>query len=151
MNKTLIVAAVAALGLAGCNITSPHKVQAMQFVDDVHPLAQRIGAEAWTGDLSPNQRAELKARFISGEVRYIVAVIAAFGTGTDGLHRACSTEVWCNTGFNDVQNEQCEGRLNRRGQLATHITRYELTAPDSGDTIDFERLMKQRRELKKSL
>lgn len=33
-----------ALGLAGCNITIPHKVQAMQFVDWVDPLAKRIGA-----------------------------------------------------------------------------------------------------------
>ncbi len=33
-----------ALGLAGCNITIPHKVNAMTFVDWVHPLAQRMGA-----------------------------------------------------------------------------------------------------------
>jgi shikimate dehydrogenase len=33
-----------ALGIAGCNITIPHKVNAMQLVDWVHPLAQRIGA-----------------------------------------------------------------------------------------------------------
>ncbi len=33
-----------ALGIAGCNITIPHKVSAMQLVDWVNPLAQRIGA-----------------------------------------------------------------------------------------------------------
>lgn len=136
-------------------IIDRHKGDQILFYTDskrfAHVLAARIGAETWTGDLPPNQRTELKSRFIAGKVRYIVAVIAAFGTGTDGLHRACSTEVWCNKGFNDVQNEQCEGRLNRRGQSAPHITRYELTAPDSGDTIDFTRLMEQRRELKKSL
>jgi shikimate dehydrogenase len=33
-----------ALGLAGCNITIPHKIEAMQFVDEVQPLAKRIGA-----------------------------------------------------------------------------------------------------------
>mgnify|MGYP000703368946 CR=1 FL=1 len=33
-----------ALGLAGCNITIPHKVNAMAYVDWVHPLAKRIGA-----------------------------------------------------------------------------------------------------------
>ena len=33
-----------ALGLAGCNITIPHKIEAMRFVDEVHPLAQRVGA-----------------------------------------------------------------------------------------------------------
>ena len=35
---------IQALGLAGCNITIPHKVNAMAYVDWVHPLAQRIGA-----------------------------------------------------------------------------------------------------------
>lgn len=32
------------LGFAGCNLTIPHKVAAMQWVDQVHPMAQRIGA-----------------------------------------------------------------------------------------------------------
>jgi shikimate dehydrogenase len=33
-----------ALGLAGCNVTIPHKVNAMQFMDAVDPLARRMGA-----------------------------------------------------------------------------------------------------------
>lgn len=33
-----------ALGIAGCNITIPHKVNSIQFVDWVDPLAKRIGA-----------------------------------------------------------------------------------------------------------
>jgi shikimate dehydrogenase len=33
-----------ALGLAGCNITIPHKIEAMKLVDWVDPLAQRMGA-----------------------------------------------------------------------------------------------------------
>ena len=33
-----------ALGFAGCNITIPHKVAAMQWVDHIDPVAQRIGA-----------------------------------------------------------------------------------------------------------
>lgn len=32
------------LGFAGCNLTIPHKVAALQIVDRVDPLAQRIGA-----------------------------------------------------------------------------------------------------------
>lgn len=35
---------LAALGFAGCNVTIPHKLEAMRLVDDVDPLAQRIGA-----------------------------------------------------------------------------------------------------------
>ena len=33
-----------ALGFAGCNLTIPHKVATMQWVDRIDPLAQRIGA-----------------------------------------------------------------------------------------------------------
>ena len=33
-----------ALGFAGCNITIPHKVEALRLVDRLEPLAQRIGA-----------------------------------------------------------------------------------------------------------
>mgnify|MGYP002144616602 CR=1 FL=1 len=35
---------IQALGLAGCNITIPHKVEAMKCMDWVDPLAQRMGA-----------------------------------------------------------------------------------------------------------
>ncbi len=33
-----------ALGFAGCNVTIPHKLDALRLVDRVDPLAQRIGA-----------------------------------------------------------------------------------------------------------
>ena len=33
-----------ALGIAGCNVTIPHKVRAMELMDHVDPLAKRIGA-----------------------------------------------------------------------------------------------------------
>lgn len=33
-----------ALGIAGCNITIPHKVNAMKFMDWIDPVARRIGA-----------------------------------------------------------------------------------------------------------
>ena len=33
-----------ALGIAGCNITIPHKITAMQYVDWIDPQAKRIGA-----------------------------------------------------------------------------------------------------------
>lgn len=35
---------IQALGLAGSNITIPHKVDAMSHMDWIHPLAQRMGA-----------------------------------------------------------------------------------------------------------
>jgi shikimate dehydrogenase len=33
-----------ALGFAGCNVTIPHKVEAMKLMDQVDPVAQRMGA-----------------------------------------------------------------------------------------------------------
>ena len=33
-----------ALGFAGCNVTVPHKVSAMHFMDELHPTAQRVAA-----------------------------------------------------------------------------------------------------------
>lgn len=35
---------LSALGFAGCNLTVPHKEQAMQWVDTLHPVARRMGA-----------------------------------------------------------------------------------------------------------
>ena len=35
---------LSALGLSGCNITQPHKLMAMKLMDQLSPLAQRIGA-----------------------------------------------------------------------------------------------------------
>lgn len=36
--------ALPALGFAGCNLTIPHKVQALSILDTIDPIAQRIGA-----------------------------------------------------------------------------------------------------------
>jgi len=43
-NLEAAIRGLQALGLAGCNITIPHKINAMAYVDSVHPLAQRMGA-----------------------------------------------------------------------------------------------------------
>lgn len=43
-NLKTAIKGLKALGMAGCNITIPHKVNAMQLVDWVDPLAKRIGA-----------------------------------------------------------------------------------------------------------
>ena len=43
-NLEAAIRGLSALGLAGCNITLPHKVQAMKMMDHIDPLAQRMGA-----------------------------------------------------------------------------------------------------------
>ena len=36
--------ALPVLGFAGCNLTIPHKVQALSILDQIDPMARRIGA-----------------------------------------------------------------------------------------------------------
>jgi shikimate dehydrogenase len=43
-NLEAAIRGLSALGLAGCNITLPHKVQAMKMMDHIDPLAKRMGA-----------------------------------------------------------------------------------------------------------
>ena len=43
-NVEAAVRGLSALGIAGCNITQPHKLMAMKLMDELSPLAQRIGA-----------------------------------------------------------------------------------------------------------
>ena len=43
-NLEAAIRGLAALGLAGCNVTQPHKVEALKLMDVVDPLAQRMGA-----------------------------------------------------------------------------------------------------------
>jgi len=43
-NLEAAIRGLSALGLAGCNVTQPHKVEALKLMDVVDPLAQRMGA-----------------------------------------------------------------------------------------------------------
>ena len=112
-----------------------------------HVLVKRLNAHygkevaaAWTGSETTAERNVIKERFIAGELLYIVGTITkAIAVGTDGLQWVCNIEVWLGKSLESVMNEQGEGRLNRRGQFADHIERYELTVPGSAQEEDFER------------
>ena len=43
-NIEAAIRGLSALGIAGCNITQPHKLMAMKLMDKLTPMAQRIGA-----------------------------------------------------------------------------------------------------------
>lgn len=43
-NLEAAIRGLPALGFAGCNITVPHKVNAMQLMDTLHPAARRVAA-----------------------------------------------------------------------------------------------------------
>ena len=44
VNLQEAMAGLKALGFAGCNLTLPHKIEALPWVDEVDPMAKRIGA-----------------------------------------------------------------------------------------------------------
>lgn len=115
-------------------------------------LAQRLpGGVAWTGDVSTAQREEIKADFIAGKFKYLVATIPAMAEGVDGLQLVCHTQVWLNkVPGNATLNTQAAGRLNRTGQEHA-ITTYELVAPDTDDDDHFTKMVKQIQDQRESL
>lgn len=74
------------------------------------------GAELWSGDQSPAVRDAIKARFMAGDTKYVVMVVKAGGTGTDGLQFATRNMAWLSVDDSRIENEQAAARVTRRGQ-----------------------------------
>ena len=105
---------------------------------------QGLKAAHWTGGVSKVRRAKIKERFMlpyddPDAVNFLVASTTSISDGTNGLQWVCHTEVWLSKAMSGIKNEQAEGRLNRRGQKAERITRYELFVPGTADDEDYER------------
>lgn len=94
--------------------------------------AKGISAFEWSGKVTQKQRDAAMERFIGGEIRVLVAVIAAVGTGTDGLQEATATEIWCSLDDDPTNNEQGRGRTDRPGQTR-RVTRIEIRTEGSYD------------------
>ena len=105
---------------------------------------QGLKAAHWTGGVSKVRRAKIKERFMlpyddPDAVNFLVASTTSISDGTNGLQWVCHTEVWLSKAMSGIKNEQAEGRLNRRGQEAERITRFELFVPGTADDEDYER------------
>lgn len=57
--------------------------------------------------------------------RVAVAVIAAVGTGTDGMQKVAATEIWTDRDTDRTNNIQAQARLDRMGQTKT-VQRIQL-------------------------
>ena len=101
--------------------------------------AARIGGVVWSGDQSSTVRDEIKAQFISGEVKYVVMVVKAGGTGTDMLQYATNNMCWLSVDDSRIENEQAAARVIRRGQGDLVRVRRIVAA----DTYDLGILSKQ--------
>jgi superfamily II DNA or RNA helicase len=87
---------------------------------------------AWHGEVSDTHREEAKRDFVSGECKYIVAVISAIAEGVDGLQHGTRNILWMNRSDNRILNEQVIARVHRQGQTRTVRSR-ELIAIDTYD------------------
>lgn len=87
-----------------------------------------INTLRWTGDETPTQRDKILDAFTSGDLDAIVGVIAAMGTGTDGLQEACYNVGWLSLDDDATNNVQGIGRLDRLGQTHQVTEFYYMSA-----------------------
>lgn len=109
-----------------------------------------FSAEEWSGDISQTRREEAKARFISGETRYLVAVVKAAGTGTDGLQDAARNMLILSRDDSRIENEQGLARVIRRGQ-GDLVRVREIIALDTYDQGVLDKQVQGALEMNKSL
>lgn len=106
--------------------------------------AADLGAGLWTGDVKQSDRPQIKADFLSGKIKTLVAVPEAFGVGTDGLQAVCNRVVIASRSDQALMNTQSVSRIARQGQKR-QVEVIELIARD---TFDEGVLHKQKKEIR---
>jgi len=96
----------------------------------------------WHGDVSQTVREQHKEKFLSGEAKYLVAVIAAIAEGVDGLQHATRNIVWVSRSDNRILNEQAMKRVHRNGQKK-QVQSFEIVALETYDSGVISEQMKQ--------
>lgn len=112
--------------------------------------ARTDSTEAWTGNLKEHERDELKARFLAGTTRSMVATQAAVGEGTDELQYASRVLFDLSRSDWPLMNQQFYGRLNRRGQERS-VLLYRFIAEDSIDDPQAETLLRKELAMRESM
>lgn len=102
-----------------------------KFADVV--CARVDGAVPWHGGVSDAQRQKHKEAFVSGEAKYVVAVISAIAEGVDGLQHATRNIVWLSRSDNRILNEQAMKRVHRNGQKQ-QVRSFDIVALDTYDS-----------------
>lgn len=73
----------------------------------------------YSGKVNKRERNENLANFgKEGGHQILVGVVSSIGTGTDGVQKVCSTEVWLETSVDPTSNEQTQARTDRMGGRA---------------------------------
>lgn len=123
-----------------------------QFAEVAAQRLQDAGfnAIAWTGETTRKRREQALAAFISGEIDVIVGVIAAMGTGTDGLQEAAYNVMWLSVDDDASNNVQGIGRLDRLGQKH-RVTMIEYRMEKTFDVGHLDKQIQAQLDLNKSL
>lgn len=110
------------------------------FAEVVAIRMQRAGyaAALWAGSVSSKERDQIKADFLAGKVRYIVAVVESFSTGLDGFQAVCNRVVWLSRSDNTTQNSQAARRIWRNGGDLENYRSVEVIARDTYDAGVFD-------------
>lgn len=91
-------------------------------------------AREWSGKVTKPRRKVIKEQFINGEIKYIVGIQSAMGTGTDGLqYTDARIVVFMSRADRRIDNEQGVSRLNRTGQVQ-EVHEVRFIADDTVDT-----------------
>lgn len=117
-------------------------------------LNKRYGegsAREWSGKIPRATRNKDKRDFISGKYKYFVAVIAAAGTGTDGLQLAARNILYESASDSRVDNLQSMKRLARRGQKQDLVRIRRLHAIDTVDSGQHSKQVEQALRMNRSL
>lgn len=114
-------------------------------------MGQKYTVALKTGDTKPSDWDEQKRRFMlplghPESIQYLVAVISAVGTATDGLQRNCSKVVWLSEDDNNTNNLQAANRVWRQG---VDLEAYAAVKLVQVDTIA-EGVLRKNRAHKKS-
>lgn len=119
-----------------------------KFADVI--CARIPNALPWHGEVSQSKREDYKSKFLSGEAKYIVAVIAAIAEGVDGLQHATRNIVWVSRSDNRILNEQAMKRVHRHGQ--THqVHSFDIVAIDTYDSGVISDQLKKALEMNRTL
>lgn len=118
-----------------------------------HRLNERYGdvAREWSGKITRPKRKIVKQQFIDKEIRFLVGVQAAMGTGTDGLQKASHIVVFMSRADRQIDNDQGIGRLLRMGQEVFPVHVIHIFARDTVDTGQYSKQLQDAIKRAKSL
>lgn len=100
----------------------------------------------YTGSDTPVQKEASRKAFVEGDARVLIMSLRA-GAGLDGLQSVCSVCVFGELDWSPGVHAQCEGRVDRDGQMSPTLA-YYLIADHGADPIivDVLGVKKQQRE-----